>query len=342
MNRLANLTAADLQPQSNNETSNTQDQTTEFDYGTWRMQEDQRLAAEQERQRVNQALATMEGFFQANGLMALWSGVRGYVEQGYNNADTIMQILSTDRNYEQAYMQRFPAVKEMRALNAQRAAQGLPPRPEPSAAAYIELEAGYRQALSSLPDNGIWGTSQDITDWIVNEVSPQELVDRVTLAENYLYFDSNQYVRKALREMYGMTDAEMIEYVLDPERAGPELQAQYDRRVLQSNVTGAARSQSVGLSDLLRDEIADTQFGATFDMASNQFNTVANETKAYERLGALARQEVSQEDLVKEAFGLSGAVQAEQKKNRLASQERARFRGSSGVGTSALSTKTAR
>ena len=318
----------------------TEEKKEQFDYNAWRKGEDQRLAGIAESRRINQALSSMEGFFQTNGLMSLWGGVRSYVEQGYSDADTIMAILSRDANYQQAYHNRFPAVKEIRALNAQRAAQGLPPRAEPSPAAYIALEAGYRQALVGLPD-GVWGRSEDIADWIVGEVSVQEVADRVSTAKNYIYYDANDLVKEELRGIYGMTNEEMVSYVLDPDRALPQLEAEYERRKSQANVGAGARSQGVGLSELLRDEISQTQFGSTFDMSSQTFKSVANESVAYERLGKLAREETTQADLIREAFGISGSAEASNKKKRLASQERAKFSGQSALSKTSLAQRRA-
>ena len=318
----------------------TEEKKEQFDYNAWRKGEDQRLAGIAESRRINQALSSMEGFFQTNGLMSLWGGVRSYVEQGYSDADTIMAILSRDANYQQAYHNRFPAVKEIRALNAQRAAQGLPPRAEPSPAAYIALEAGYRQALVGLPD-GVWGRSEDIADWIVGEVSVQEVADRVSTAKNYIYYDANDLVKEELRGIYGMTNEEMVSYVLDPDRALPQLEAEYERRKSQANVGAGARSQGVGLSELLRDEISQTQFGSTFDMSSQTFKSVANESVAYERLGKLAREETTQADLIREAFGISGSAEASIKKKRLASQERAKFSGQSALSKTSLAQRRA-
>ena len=318
----------------------TEEKKEQFDYNARRKGEDQRLAGIAESRRINQALSSMEGFFQTNGLMSLWGGVRSYVEQGYSDADTIMAILSRDANYQQAYHNRFPAVKEIRALNAQRAAQGLPPRAEPSPAAYIALEAGYRQALVGLPD-GVWGRSEDIADWIVGEVSVQEVADRVSTAKNYIYYDANDLVKEELRGIYGMTNEEMVSYVLDPDRALPQLEAEYERRKSQANVGAGARSQGVGLSELLRDEISQTQFGSTFDMSSQTFKSVANESVAYERLGKLAREETTQADLIREAFGISGSAEASIKKKRLASQERAKFSGQSALSKTSLAQRRA-
>ena len=312
-----------------------------FDYAAWRRGEDARLAAEAEQRRINQALASMKGFFETNGLMDLWNGVDQYVREGYNDLDTILGILSRDEKYQQNYMNRFPAVERIRTENASRAAQGLPPRPEPTAAAYVALEASYRQALTGLPD-GLWGTAQDVADWIVGEVSPQEVSDRVVMARNYVNYDANQYVRAELREIYGMTDEEMVAYVLDADRTTSQLDFEYERRRNQANVGGGAAAQGVTLSDILRTEIGDTQFGNTFDMASQTFSSVASESAAYERLGKLAREETSQEDLIREAFGISGSASATNKKRKLASQERARFGGQSSISKNSLAQRRAR
>ena len=312
-----------------------------FDYWAWRKAEDERLAREAETRRINQALASMKGFFTTNGLMELWGGVDKYVREGYNDLDTILGILSRDSKYQDAYMNRFPAVKLLRDENAERLAQGLPPRAEPTPAAYVALEASYRQALVGLPD-GLWGTKDDVAQWIVNEVSPQEVIDRVAMARNYINYDANQYVRAELRDIYNLTDEEMVAYVLDAERTTSQLDFEYERRRSQANVGGGAAAQGVTLSDLLREEIGDTQFGSTFDMSSQTFSSVASESAAYERLGRLSRQETSQEDLIREAFGISGSASAGNKKKRLASQERARFGGQSAVSRTSLAQKRAR
>jgi hypothetical protein len=312
-----------------------------FDYNAWRAEEDQRLAREQEERRVNNALQSMEGFFQANNLMGLWGGVDKYVRQGYNDYETILGIVSRDKAYQDAYFARFPAVSEIRAINAQRQAQGLPPRAEPTAAAYVALEASYRQALYGLPD-GMWGTTDDVAQWIINGVSPQEVEDRVVMAQNYITTDTNQYVRAELRDIYGLTDQEMVAYVLDPDRATATLEAEYERRKKQANVGGGAAAQGVSLDDLLREEIGDTQYGSTFDMSSQVFSGVAAESGAYERLGKLSRQETSQSDLIREAFGISGSADARNKKKKLASQERARFGGQSALSRTSLAQKRAR
>jgi hypothetical protein len=69
---------------------------------------------------------------------------------------------------------------------------------------------------------------------------------------------------------------------------------------------------------------------------------VAQETPLYDRLALLSNEEAGSDDLVKGQFNLAGAAEAKTKKKRLASQERARFSGSSGISKTSLAQKRAR
>ena len=116
--------------------------------------------AQAESRRVNNALASAKTFFEVYGMSELWGGVDALVRQGYNDADTISQVLSRDNTYQVAYFRRFPAVQRIREVNKQRLADGLTIMAEPSPASYVALEEGYRQALVGLP-TGLWGSSQE-------------------------------------------------------------------------------------------------------------------------------------------------------------------------------------
>ena len=119
-----------------------------------------------------------------------------YVREGYNDLDTILGILSRDEKYQQNYMNRFPAVERIRTENASRAAQGC--HLDRTHCRSVCSPGGFVQAgLDSLPD-GLWGTAQDVADWIVGEVSPRG-DDRVVMARNYVNYDANQYVRAGWR-----------------------------------------------------------------------------------------------------------------------------------------------
>lgn len=286
-------------------------------------------------------IANVQGFFNQYGMNALWGGAFNLLTQGYTDPTQIALMLSNDAQYQQAYYNRFPAVKEIRAINGQRAAMGLPPRAEPSPAAYVELEAGYRKAVAGLP--GTWGTTTDISEWIIKEVSPTEVAERVTTATNYIYYDANSFVKDELRGIYGLTDQEMVAYVLDPDRAQEEIEQQYSKRMAQATVGGAADSLGVSLADAQRNEIAGSDlYGKSFGNAASGFKAIAEIDDAYERLGKLSNVKTNTGELVSDQFGISGAADAAGKKKKLASQERARFGGQSAVSRTSLAQKRAR
>jgi hypothetical protein len=108
-------------------------------------------------------------------------------------------------------------------------------------------------------------------------------------------------------------------------------------------VGGAAVTQSVDLGAALRDEIAkmydstDSSYANTFASSTSKFATVGEESPLYVKLGALSDVSASSDELVREQFDLTGGVDVTAKKKVLASQERARFGGASGLGSTSLS-----
>jgi hypothetical protein len=292
-----------------------------------------------EARRVNQALATVKNFFSANGMDELWGGVEALVRQGYNDSDTITGILSRDSAYQAAYYRRFPGVQQIRDQNRQRLADGKPPIPEPSPGTYVALEKAYTQALTGLP-TGQFGTSSDIGQWIANQISPDEIGARVTQAKNYINYQANASVKEELRSIYGLTDTEMVSYVLDESRTRDYIENQYAKRMRQASVGGAARDAGVNVSSDLRDTIAGGDaYGGSYSNALTGFQNVAQQADAYSKLGRMSGINTTTDELVSEQFGTQGAADVANKKKNLASQERARFSGSSGIAQNSLNSR---
>lgn len=301
------------------------------------------IAAEQarlaEEARVNQALKQAKVFFETYGLSTLWNGVEKYIRSGYNDMGTIAGALSRDPEYQSAYFNRFPAVQQIREINKQRQAQGQPIMAEPSPATYVALEEGYRMALVGLP-TGLWGTTQDVTEWIVKDVSPQEVASRVTVAKNYINYSANQSVKTELRSIYGMTDADMASYVLDSERTLGYVESEYQTRLRQANVGAAAGDAGLSISTDMRDSLAGNDtYGASYGNSLSGFQSVAQIADTYNALGRMSGIRTTTDELVTDQFGLQGAADISTKKRKLSSQERARFSGTSAITTTSLNAK---
>jgi nicotinamide mononucleotide adenylyltransferase len=293
-------------------------------------------AKELEAQRRDRLVQVTRQFMKENGMEEMMAGMEKYVRAGYTG-DQIWIMLYSDDAYKAAYNRRF-------AANEARAAAGLA-RLLP--ATYIELEDGYRSAMISrgMPE-GLFDSNDDFTDLIAKDISVKEVEDRLDTALDYINFSGNDAVRSELREIYGMTDSEMAAYVIDPDRTSDYLERESNKRFRQASVGGAAQNTGVSLADDLRNEIADMYAASTwqntFSDTQQKFTSVASQSPLYKRLGLLSDAETSDDDLVKEQFNTVGAASAAAKKSKLASQERARFSGSSGISKTSLAQKRVR
>lgn len=280
-------------------------------------------------------IAAIEAVIRSYGLSDLWQGVDKYLRQGYTNPSDILQMVSIDPDYEQAFFKRFPAIKLIREENARRMSRGEPIIPEISAAEYVADEYAYSQATRDLP--GKWTSRENIAAWIAGDVSPAEVKARVDLAKQYIDYNINPDIKAELRDIYGLTDEDMLDYVISDPRRREVLEGEFEQRMKQATVGGAARSRGLGISDSLRDEIASSSDSVyTFGQAAAGFESVAAQADDYARLSAISGINTSRDDLIREEFNLAGGSSTTKLKKRLASQERARFSGSSAVGANSL------
>lgn len=276
----------------------------------------------------NTLIAQLRDFMASNGMSELMAAMEKYVRAGYTG-DAVWVMARNDPQFKDAYAKRF-------AANSERAKLGLP---ELLPATYIEMEQGYRTAMLNrgMPP-GLFDTPEDFTRLIARDVSVKEVADRLDTALAYINFDGNAAVKEELRTRFGMTDAEMAAYMLDPERTQSYLETEFARNLRRANIAGAARN--AGVSTSLVDQASDMiSSSATqgFQQATEAFKNIAQQQEDYRRLAAMSGLSGTADELVTEAFGLAGADQVTNKKKVLASQERARFGGSSGLGSSSLS-----
>ena len=283
---------------------------------------------------TNRLIDITRQYFKANGMDAFINAMDKYVRAGYSG-DDVMVMIKNDADYKDAWNKRFTG-------NAERVKNGLT---ELLPAAYIAMEQGYKQAMlkHQMPTT-LFDDPADFASLIANDVSAVEANDRLQKASDYINYSGNAEVKRQLRELYGMSDSEMAAYVLDPKRTMAYLDSETRRNMNKANVGGAAVTQGVELGNALRDEIAssydsiNSAYTSTFNDSTAKFGKVAEETPAYQRLGALSNDVATADELVREQFNLTGGTGVIGKKKVLASQERARFSGQSGLGASSLST----
>ena len=258
-------------------------------------------------QREN-AFSIVNQFLQRAGLTGLEKNIRQLLSEGIQDTDTILFRL---RDTEQ-FRGRF------RGNEARRRA-GLP---ELDPATYIGLEQSYRQVMQAngLP-SGFYDEQSDFEKWIEGDVGPQELQARIQ--DGYQRAkNADPQVREQLQRLYGVNEAGLAAYFLDPERARPLMAADYERQVKAAEI--AARGQEQGGLTLTQQEAEMLlSRGVTQEEAQRQFSQRAALGGLYQAMGG--EQALSREQELGATFGYD--IQAQQALERRRRQRVGEFEG---------------
>jgi hypothetical protein len=261
------------------------------------------------------AFAALNSLFSSYGLGDLSSTIADYLKNGYSG-DTIQLLL-----------RETPAYKTRFAANDARVKAGLPAL---SPAEYLATETSYRQIMraAGLPA-GFYDKPDDFKQFLEKDVSPQEVQSRVTQASNFI--ESASPEQKALFSNW-YTKGDMIAYALDPSRAAPLVGKAFN----SAQIGGEATSHGLGIDQQMAETL--TNHGVSADQASQGFGIIQQNLANDQKLGALSGDKITGYDAMKEVFLNDASVT--QRRDRLASQERARFGGASAVGGASLGTSS--
>jgi hypothetical protein len=259
------------------------------------------------------AAVALTNLFKSYGLESLAPAIVGFIKQGYSG-DTISVLL-----------QDTPEYKKRFAANDARRKAGLPVL---SPNEYLATERAYRQIMSEagLP-KGFYDQPSDFEGWLAKDVSPSEIQTRVKAASDVIT-NAPQEARDYFKKYY--SDGDMIAYALDQSRAAPLVGKQFEAL----KIGGAAAKQGIDIGSSLAEELAGA--GVSQQQADQGFSLIASEQPNADKLASIYGQDgFTTTDLARETFESNGSVGDRRKK--LASQERANFSGSGGVGSSSLS-----
>lgn len=201
-----------------------------------------------------------------------------------------------------------------------------------SVAEYLSVERSYAQILKNfgLP-TGFYDDPADFAKWIGNSVSANELQQRATMYSDVMKRE-DPAVLAQLQSM-GMGKGDILAYLMDPGRAMPLLQRQY-----QTTLIGAA-ARRAGMSSLDNAYLAHlSDLGISEREAAQGYGLIKEGLGTFELLAGIEGDQYSQRDFEGEVF--EGNGDAAKKRKRLASRERARFEGESGVGRGSLTQPT--
>lgn len=184
---------------------------------------------------------------------------------------------------------------------------------------YLDLENQYKRIMqqAGLPA-GFYDDHSDFGGFIANNVSPDEIQNRVAMATDAVR-QVDPTARDLLSKFYGVTAGDLASYFLDKNRALPVL----DRQYKAANVASFAARNGLRVNDAKHYEDLLDQ-GVTVDQAAHGYGTVKAFNDTFSRLGGVYGLEYNQADAEKDVF-----FNQNEKRRKLSTLERANFAGAS-------------
>lgn len=202
-----------------------------------------------------------------------------------------------------------------------------------SPAEYITVEDSYRQVLRAY---GLkqFDTDDYVSQFISNDVSPTELSNRVVTAVQRVQ-NADPAVSRTLRDYYGVGQADLVAYVLDPEQQFQKIQ----RQVSAAEIGTAARVQGLEAGVNVAEQLAAQ--GVTAAEAQKGYATIADILPSAKKLSDIygtTLEGYDQATAEQEVFNQLASAQRARKK--LSEREVAAFSAKSGISGTSLGSST--
>jgi hypothetical protein len=200
-------------------------------------------------------------------------------------------------------------------------------------AEYLNVEDSYRQVLRAY---GLkqFDTDAYVSQFIANDMSPTELSNRVQTAVQRVQ-NADPGVSQTLRDYYGIGQADLVGYVLDP-AANME---RINRQVSAAEIGNAARVQGLNAGVAVSEQLASQ--GITQAEAQKGYSTIADILPTAEKLSGIYGTQMPGYDMsAAEQETFNGLASAQRKRKRLSSAEIASFSGATGTNKTSLTTSS--
>jgi hypothetical protein len=202
-----------------------------------------------------------------------------------------------------------------------------------SPAEYLTVEDSYRQVLRAY---GLkqFDTDDYVSQFIANDVSPTELSNRVVTAVQRVQ-NADPAVSRTLRDYYGVGQADLVAYVLDPEQQFQKIQ----RQVSAAEIGTAARVQGLEAGVSVAEQLAAQ--GVTQAEAQKGYATIADILPSAKKLSDIygtTLEGYDQATAEQEVFNQLASAQRARKK--LTEREVAAFSGKTGLSGTSLGSAT--
>lgn len=200
-----------------------------------------RLLMDQASAEVQDAWQVAKQMLDDYGLSELFPEIESYLLKGLSPEAAIARVKDTD-----IYKKRFAGM-QARLDNGYNAI---------SPAQYLSQETAIKQLMAEAGfAPGFYDEPEDLAEFIANDVRPEEVRDRIKLAQRAV-MDADPLIKAELQERFGIgldTEADLVSYFLDPERAVPILEMKSQVGVAE---LGAATQRAMGTGRTLQTETA--------------------------------------------------------------------------------------
>ena len=270
----------------------------------------------EERQRKENALASLTSRFSKYGLESLIPKIKDLVIKGSTESTIALELAETEE-----YKQRFKA-------NTERLKKGLSVL-DPGT--YIGLEDSYRQALRAY---GLkqFDTDDYVSQFIANDISANELSNRIVTAVQRVQ-NADPAITKQLRDFYNIGQNDLVAYVLDPNQQFQKI----ERQVQAAEIGVAAARQGINAGVQVAEQLAAQ--GVTQAEAQKGYATIADILPDAKRLSDIYGTTLEGYDLGQaEQEVFNQLASAQRKRQKLTQREIAAFGGSSGTNKTSLTT----
>lgn len=262
------------------------------------------------------AYEALTRIYESYGLGELAPVLLGFAIKGIEDPDTV-EILIRE---EPAFKKRFAAneIRKQKGMNVL------------SVNDYLRLEDSYSSIMrgSGLPE-GFYDSRDDFTNWIANDVSAQEINDRVQWAQQ-MSKGADPNVKRALMEYENLGEGDITAYFLDQKRASTLFETR--KAFGSAQIGGAAKRQGLNIAEDRAKAFYDQ--GVTGDQANQAFGAVASVLPTSRKLGGIYGEDYTQTDAEDEFLG--GTASSRRKRERLAEKETASFSGNGGASRGSL------
>jgi hypothetical protein len=254
----------------------------------------QELNAREQQQQVETATTILANTLKFYGIEdpALVTDVKTALAERRITGQSTLDDIGVQLRESESFKKRFAANEQRRAAN----------KPVFSVTQLLQLESQYRQVLRNAGmQEGFYDQPDDFQQFIVNDVSPDELQDRVQSGFRAVR-EADPAVVNELRTLYGLEDNQLAAFFIDPVRT----RDQVVRSARAAEVAAQARQQagiqlSAGEAEtLVRQGINQEEARQGFAAIGFQQELFGTQLQGEEQL--------TQEDIISGTFGTNQAA----------------------------------